>query len=54
MTDRELLEIIAAQMETLAIAIEEVSGQVDRLVAWADSLMEAKDELEGIVAKGIN
>ncbi len=54
MTDRELLEHIAAQVEELAVDLEDVRGRVDRLVSWADSLMEAKGELEGIVGKGVN
>lgn len=42
MTDRELLEFIAAQVETPTITVEELKGQVDRLVDWADSLVDAK------------
>jgi hypothetical protein len=38
-TDRELLEFIAAQVETPTITVEELKGQVDRLVDWADSLV---------------
>ena len=56
MTDRELLEFIAARVETLTITIEELRGQVEHLKAWADSLVEAKhnSSREGTFPGGIN